>query len=129
MKSLRKQDEISVFIVAIDVDKYAPGLYLADTQCISPPISNKKKYLFFLYEIINKHSINIIYPCYSKEITFFSENIKKFNRKGVKLLLPTIETIKLCNNKLKITSFVEKLCIPIPKIMSRTYSLSIIPET
>ena len=119
IKSLRIQHEMDINIIATDIDPYAPGLYLADTYYVCPPIKKKDLYLEFLFKIINKHNISILYPCYSKEIVIISENLRSFEKCGVSVLIPPVSVINLCNDKLKISQFVESLGILVPKILNR----------
>lgn len=119
IKSLRVQQEIEINIIATDIDPYAPGLHLADAHYISPPIKKKDEYLEFLFNIIRKHNISVLYPCYSKEIVIFSKHLNIFEKIGARVLIPPVSVINLCNDKLKISQFVDSLGIPIPKIINK----------
>ncbi len=118
IKSLRLQQEIKINIIATDVDPYAPGLYLADTHYISPKIKNQSEYLEFLFNIIKRHNISVLYPCYSKEIVIVSEYQAIFEKNGVNVLIPPVSVINLCNDKLKIAKFINSIDISVPKIIN-----------
>jgi carbamoyl-phosphate synthase large subunit len=118
IKSLRLQNEFSVSICAVDMDPLAPGLYLAEFAYVSPPISDVKKYLDFLFGICDRHHINALYPCYSKELSVIAREKEAFDRIGVKTLLPAPETIDLCNDKRKFTEFARGLGLTVPKTFS-----------
>ena len=64
IKSLHLQDEYDVNIIAIDVDKYASGLYLADKHYLCPPVRKEESYQQYLFEIIKKENIQFVFPCY-----------------------------------------------------------------
>jgi len=117
IKSLKYQKEYDIIIVASDTDSYASGLHLADSQYISPPVKEEKLYKEFLEEVFRKEGIQYIFPCYSEEITFFSKNKRSFEDSGVKLLLPSVESIDKCNNKILSNIVVSNLGIPVPKII------------
>jgi len=117
IKSLRLQKELEVYIVATDVDRYAPGLYLADIHYLSPPIKKEGEYLEFLFKIIKNHNISVLYPCYSKEIVIISEHRDDFEEIGTNVLVPPVDVINICNDKLRISQFVNLLGIPVPKII------------
>jgi len=115
IKALKIQSEINIHIIASDMDLYAPGLYLADEYYKSPSLINQNKYLTFISDLVIKNRIDIIIPCYSKEIRLFSENKDHFESLGAKMILPSPKAIDLCDNKLLSINFVNKLGIPVPE--------------
>lgn len=116
IKSLRLQKEFNITIITTDVDELAAGLYLANHYYISPLINNFEKYLEFLITICKKHRVEVLYPCYSKELSSISSAKKSFEAIGVKILISSPETIDLCNDKVKMNEFALKLGIKVPKI-------------
>ena len=58
IKSLRLQNEYDLKIIAIDMDEYAPGLYLADKKYLCPPVKQSNDYLSFIFEIIKEKEFN-----------------------------------------------------------------------
>tara|TARA_B100000315_G_scaffold177191_1_gene165752 strand:+ start:75 stop:1052 length:978 start_codon:yes stop_codon:yes gene_type:complete len=117
IKALKLQSEINIHIIASDMDLYAPGLYLADEYYKSPALINQNKYLTFISDVVIKKGIDIIIPCYSKEIKLFSENKDHFESLGAKMILPSPKAIDLCDNKLHSINLVNKLGIPVPEIL------------
>ena len=117
IKSLQLQRDYEIHILATDVDPYAPGLHLSDIQYISPPIKEEDEYIKFLFRIIRKHNVSILYPCYSKEISIISKHQKDFEKIGAHVLVPSVDVINHCNDKLRTSQLVESLGIPIPKII------------
>ena len=105
IKALRLQKEFSISIIASDADELASGLHLADYSYVSPPIKDIESYLEFLYELCRKHRINAIYPCYSKELYHISTANQDFEALGAKTLLPSPQSIELCNNKVMMHEF------------------------
>lgn len=116
IKSLRLQRQLSITLIAIDTDKLAPGLRLADYHYISPAITKTDVYLNFLFEICKKHSVNALFPCYSKELSLVSKAKDEFEKNGVKLLIPSPDVIELCNDKVRMGETVRELGILAPKI-------------
>jgi carbamoyl-phosphate synthase large subunit len=114
IKSFRLQKELDIEIIAADVDKLAAGLYLADEHYVSPPITNKEKYLDFLCGLCEQYRVNALFPCYSKELSIVSGAEAAFHRIGTSMLLPPPDAIDLCNDKEHIALHVEKLGIPVP---------------
>ena len=95
IKSLQIQNDYNITIIAIDMDKTAPGLYLADYYYISPPVNDIDKYFDYISKIILKHNINVIFPCFSGEILYFSEQSDYFENLGAKMIIPSSKSISL----------------------------------
>lgn len=115
IKSLRLQSDIPVSIIAVDKDKLASGLHLADHAYVSPEIKDFKKYLDFLLAVCRKHNIRALYPCYSREISAIAGAKSLFQQLGVETLLPAPEVIDLCNNKRKLREFAIAINLRLPK--------------
>jgi len=115
IKSLRIQTEIKIRIIATDINVFASGLYLADDFEISPPIKEIKKYIGFLKHVCIKHSIDVIFPCYSGEIELISDYRKEFEKLSIKTLLSDSRVIRQCNDKKSISKIISALEIPQPK--------------
>lgn len=115
IKALRLSKEFVFKIIAFDLDKLAPGLYLADEHYISPPISETKRYLDFLFDICKKHDVHVMFPIYSKEISLIASKKEDFLKAGIHILLPSKKTIDLCNDKLAMQNAAALLQIPTPK--------------
>lgn len=122
IRALRMQNEIEVEIHAIDINSHATGLYLADYGYIAPPISDDEVYINYLLDICQQNKINVIYPCYSKEIALVSKNADKFDKIGTKMLVPSHGTIETCNNKLKVNALLNQSNINLPKTISNPTS-------
>lgn len=122
IKALKAQTQLKIHIFAIDMDSYAPGLFFADKYEICPSIKNHKGYINYISDLVKRESIDIIFPCYSKEIILFSLNKDKFSSLGAKMLLPSSNSIKLCDDKHKSINCVKDLGIPVPKILKNPTS-------
>lgn len=118
IKSLRLQSEFNISIIAVDIDKLAAGLHLADYFYISPPITKPDGYLECLYGICEKHNVKALYPCYSKELSLISEARERFSELGVATLLSASHVIDLCNDKTHILGCVQNMGIRTPKIFT-----------
>lgn len=114
IKSLRKQHELKLRLFAVDADKLAPGLYLADKFHTVSKVSSPG-YIDELNEIIAKEEIDVLLPIYSKEIQVIADNRNRL-KTGVKLFIPPGDTVKLCDHKRLMNVFAENLNIKIPKI-------------
>lgn len=111
VKSLRMVKE-NLFLVGADINKYhlelAKGL---DKKYILPPASDFS-YIDKLNQLILLEKIEFIHPQPDIEVSIISKNRKKIR---AKTLLPNNETIKICQNKMKLIDQLKKNNIPVPK--------------
>lgn len=106
IKLLRKQRQF-IHIVAADMDKYAPGLALADESVISPPAS-QKNYAQFIKNIIKSFSIDLVIPC-------FEHGFKELKELNSSCFITDFDSALLCKDKLKFFKRCQNLGVPVPK--------------
>lgn len=93
-RSLRKAPE-KFYIVGTDADKYYLLRAEVDKRYLAP-MANDKDYLKVLNAIIAKEKIEFVHAQNDTEVNFLSENREKIN---AKLLLPSKETVQICQDK------------------------------
>ncbi len=120
IKALKKQHEIPVHIIAVDVDPMAAGLFLADEYTLVPPASDQN-YIPSLIALGKRTSASVLIPIYSKEIRLISEKQALLAENGLYTLLSSPETIDLCNNKRAMYAFAEKAGLCIPKLFDNNH--------
>ena len=98
-------------IVATDNSPYAPALYFADKQYIVPRIT-EDNYIDTLVEICKKEEIQAMATFIDPEIEILSKNRKIFEDLGIKVLVPYLETARLCFDKYKMYQHLVKNNIP-----------------
>lgn len=107
IKALRKQKEIDVKIIAVDMDKLSAGFYLAD-KSYPVPSSNSADFLPEIKNICERESISIIIPIIDEELPVFAREKDSFNSSGIKVLVNDLEIIERGNDKYKTYNFCEK---------------------
>jgi carbamoyl-phosphate synthase large subunit len=85
-------------IIATDCSNTAPALYFADKQYISPKITDKN-YLSTILEICKKESIDAVTTFIDPEIEILAKNREAFESVGAEVLVPYLDTAKLCYDK------------------------------
>ena len=108
IKELKKKYRI----IAVDMNKYAVGLYLADKGYILPSCTDRR-YLKKLDQIVKKEKVDVIIPLIDEELLAITRYYK--NKNNPKVLLPKENFIKLCLNKWKLMNALTKAKIPCPK--------------
>ena len=114
IKALKCQREYEIEIIAVDADRTAPGLYLADEYTVVPKCLDYS-YVPRLIQLCKHYQIKVLYPIYSQEIEIIAENISYFKDVGVCVLLPNASVVSLCNDKLKMYELVTQLGISVPQ--------------
>lgn len=116
IKSLRAQQEYTVWLLAVDVDQMAAGLYLADAHDIVPRYSDPD-YIPHLLDLCQQYDIKAFYPIYSKEIEIIASHLPHFQDLGIAVLLPHVDVIRRCNDKRAMYDFVMDMGILAPRFI------------
>lgn len=119
IKALRSQNEYDVRIIGIDSDIQAAGLYLADQHEIVPKVS-EPTFKDRLLQICKEYDVNILLPTHSVELHFYSSNQKSLEEIGVKMMMPPVKSLEICNDKIKLANFFHKFGFKCP----RSYDVS-----
>lgn len=93
----QKPGLISKIYVASN-DKHNALFHLANNHLIVPPISSQ----YYIDEILRyclEKAIDIIFPVHSQEISIFSSKINSFEKHNIRVVVPSITAVDLCNNK------------------------------
>ena len=114
IKTLKRQNEIKLKLIAVDSDQLSAGLQLADYGHIVPNCGDPE-YIPELLKICKEYGVSTIFPTYSKEILKIAKNKAYFDELGVNTLLPNPETIELCDDKRRMYDVVSELGIDVPK--------------
>ena len=111
LKNFKKSLDNNSKLVATDLSPYAPALYLADKQYLTPPIDDIS-YIDTILEICKKENINAVTTFIDPEIEILAKNRKKFEALNIEVLAPYEETAKLCFDKFKMFKHLKAHNIP-----------------
>ena len=123
IKALQAQNEYDIRIVGIDSDIYAAGLYLADEYEIVPKVSDSA-FKDCLLQICKNYGITVLIPTHSVELPFYTSNQKLLSEMEVKTMIPPVESLTLCDDKVKIANFFGELDIKCPRFYDNTSNIS-----
>jgi carbamoyl-phosphate synthase large subunit len=101
-------------IVATDLSNTAPALYLADTYYLVPPISDDS-YIDVILDICRKEQIQAITTCIDPEIMLLAKHREAFEKLGVLVLAPMLETAELCFDKYRMYRYLTECGVPTVK--------------
>lgn len=107
-----------VKVVGIDSDYLSVGFHFCDKKYIVPK-GNAPKFLDEILRICNIERPDLILPGPEEEIQILSLNKHRFLKRGVIVLCPDYETVRICSDKLKTYKFFEESDISYPKIYNK----------
>jgi len=113
ISSLRMYKGGTTRIIAGDMDPLAPGLHIADSSVILPPIKDPR-YVERLMEIAKEEMAGALLPMFSGEILLVSKNRDRLSCSGIGTLLSSPETLSMIDDKRSFGRWLEKNQIPCP---------------
>ena len=112
------KDSTSYKVLAADIAKDAPGLYLADKKIILPR-ADSGGYIDSLRRIINMENIDLVIPNVDEELPVLAANKNIIPQ----ALISPVETINICSDKLKTVEYLRGV-ISVPKIFRNVELIS-----
>lgn len=113
LKDFRKSMDEDDRIIAADLSRLAPALYVADAHYLVPRI-DAPDYLDTILDICRKENINAVTTLIDPEIELLAKNRARFEEIGVEVLAPYAETAELCFDKFKMYQYLTAHGVPTP---------------
>lgn len=110
-------------IYAADINVESPALYFADKYLIVPR-SDDPNFIDFIIDFCKNNEVKLIIPTRDEELILFSKNKSLFDEIGVKLMVSDVETIEICQDKLKFINFCKNNGFGIPKTFENIQSIA-----
>lgn len=107
-------DTVGGQVIGIDASPYAAALYVADIYYLAPQ-GQGTEFLDFVQDICRKHNVRIIIPTRDEELPFFAEHKEIFTALGVTVMVPSLQTVEICQDKKKFVYFCEAHNFAVPK--------------
>jgi len=118
IKALKQQRSFPLKITACDINLLAAGLYLADNYYIVP-LASEKTFIKQILKICKRENIDAVIPILDTEMPVFAKNIKRFKKRGIRLLVNKLDIIEICNDKVRTQKFCKENNILCPRIYSQ----------
>ena len=106
IKSL-KMVKYPVRIVASDSNPISAGFFMSDAHEVLPEIDSKL-YVTRLFDIVEKHKIEILMPCSGYDIYPYSENKDKLLKLGALPVVSDKKTMERCRDKMQTFKYLSK---------------------
>ena len=114
LKYFRQNLDSDDRIIAADMTYSAPALQVADYKVIVPSVY-APGYIDKLLAICEDYSINALISLNDLELPILANNAKRFEDKGVKVIVSGPEVIDICFDKLKTSNWVSSIGLCTPK--------------
>jgi carbamoyl-phosphate synthase large subunit len=114
IQSLRYAEE-KTKIVAVDMDKLAPGLFLADHAAVVPA-ADSPAYISRMLELARKWKVEVIIPTVDEEVEVLSKRVAEFEKEGIHIPIPDSNSVIFARDKLKLPHLATE-GIEVPKTL------------
>lgn len=106
IEMLKKAKAFSIDVITTDTDdRDAAGFVVTGKKYVAPRIKDTK-YIDALLDVCRKEKITTIIPQYTDELIVMSQNIKRFNDLGIKVLVTEdTEKLRIANSKIELYRF------------------------
>jgi len=104
-------------VIGTDTNILSIGLHIAD-EFIIVPMSDAPDFKDAMINICKKERIDLVIPTRDEELPFWALNKDDFLTIGTKIMIASIETIKICQNKFLFNAFCIQNSFKIPAIVS-----------
>lgn len=111
LKDFRKSLGDKVRLIVTDNSPYAPALAFADVS-YRVPLIHDETYITILLEICKKEKIDAVTTLIDPEIAILSEHRDAFETLGVQVLVPYLNTARLCFDKYQMFCYLREKGIP-----------------
>jgi len=101
-------------VVAVDTSPFAPALYLADRHFLVPP-STDPHFIDQIVVLCQRESVSLIVPTRDEELPIFAAAHSRLEQQGRRVLVPSAETVRICQDKLAFVEFCRTHEFEIPR--------------
>ena len=105
--------EAGHYVVATDIDPLAIGIHKADKGTVVPP-GVDGVYYYTMRRICIDEKIDMILPSFDEALIGWGERRKQTEEDGTKVLLSSMNALRVCQDKWKTFRFFKKNNIPTP---------------
>ena len=98
-------------VIAANSDILTTAMQVAD-KCYKTPIIYSNDYIPTLLDICKKENISFLISLFDIDLPILAKNRAEFEKLGIKLIVPSLEAVNICNDKLKMCEFLNELQLP-----------------
>lgn len=120
-------------VIAVDTNPCAPALYVADRHFLVSA-STELTFIEELIQLCQREGVGLVVPTRDEELPLFAETRGRLEECGLRVLVPTLETVRLCQDKLAFVAFCQAhhfaapLTYQTPQLRSAEFPLFVKPR-
>lgn len=114
IRYLKKVKERDIEIIGFDMNPEAIGRFMCDKFYVVPA-ADSEDYIPKVLEIVEKEKPDIFFPASSYDVMVTSKNKDKIEALGAKVMVSSVESLDIANNKYKMYEALKDKDVPIPK--------------
>ncbi len=107
IRMLKNNGERDIELVGTDMDEEAVGRFMAD-RFYQVPAGRSKEYIPAMLDIVEKEKPDVLFPESTFEVHPLACNKKKFEERGVSVVVSSPEAIAIANNKYRMYEELRK---------------------
>ncbi|MFZ5967266.1 MAG: ATP-grasp domain-containing protein [Bacillota bacterium] len=111
-----KASVLPIVILAVDVNIYSLGLFIADKCFIAPKVADEESYYIFIENLCRNHQIKAVFIGSGTELSFYSRKRKLLEKStGAKVFVSSPTVIKICSDKWLTMCHLSRSGFQVPK--------------
>ena len=113
-------------VITVDMNEHSPASQFSDVNYVICP-DDDPNYILLLLKICEREDVKLLVPSRDGEIKILAKNKRQFDKMGIRVVVPSLETVEVCSDKLSFVLFCEENGIRVPRtdIGSRDFPLFI----
>ncbi len=110
-----KESVLPIEILAVDINPYSLGLFIADKGFIAPQVAAEESYYLFIEKLCKDYQIKAIFIGSETELSFFSKKRNLLEKStGAKVFVSSPTVIKICSDKWLTMCYLSRSSFQIP---------------
>lgn len=95
-----KASVLPIEILAVDVNPYSLGLFIADKSFIAPRVADEESYYIFIENLCKNYQVRAVFIRSGTELSFYSRKRTLIEKStGAKVFVSSPTVIKICSDK------------------------------
>ncbi|MGA9977248.1 MAG: HAD hydrolase-like protein [Candidatus Sulfotelmatobacter sp.] len=93
-------------VIAVDTSPFSPALYVADRHFLIAP-SAGPGFLEEFLQLCKREDVGLVVPTRDEELPLFAAMREHLEQSGIRVMVPVLETVRLCQDKLAFINFCQ----------------------
>jgi carbamoyl-phosphate synthase large subunit len=102
-------------VIAADASPTAAALYVADEHYLVPQ-SDEESFIPSLVRLCSERNSRLVVPTRDEELPVFAKHREAFDRIGVRVMVPDLSTVGICQDKFRFAKFCAENRLGTPRI-------------